>query len=1099
LGRFVQGVTGAVLVFLLTGICAGCGGGTTAVVQQPQAADFSVAVSSSSVTISQGGVSAPVNFSIIPQNGFSGTVQLTFASLPAGISSNPASPFMVTSGVDTAVNFGAATTASTGSFTLSAQAVSGEISHSTSLTLAIQASSVAVLPRTNFVRTDATPLADNPPGEAHHRRIVYDPAHKYVFIANAAMNRLEVISAVDQSRVAHISIPRVTSADLSVDGTTVWAGTGLNEIVAVDTSTLQVKARYAQSGISPLPGAVFDRPAEVLSLATGQCFIRLRQSSAPEGVLALWDPASNVTTNLTPAAPALFKNGLGPMARTGDQSMAIVTANDSSGNVAVFAPNGVVSTGPRSLGFGSISWVAANSSGSRFAAVFTSNGATQLLLLDALLNQLGAYASPEIEGVVFSSDDNFLYLAQSAAGSAVITVLDGHDLLPLGQVAGAAIQGVAAQIEDADETQMLFGVSNRGVSTIDAANPITLSGPAATFAAAPASTPSEGPSTGGTTLILTGQNFSADSVVKMGPQSATNVNAASPAAIQATSPASVSNGPANITAYSSSTNWLAIAPDAFSYGPKILRVLPNSGVNTGGDTIQIVGYGFGGDPGGVGVTIGGAAAIVQAVENMSAIAPTLGLDITYPFPLERITLETPVNVPGWSDVTVKVPSGSATAARSFQYLASAQSYSKPGFLRFVAYDQKRQRVYLTDIDHVEVFDLQLGTFIAALEPPGGPLPNTGLRGLSMTPDGSQLLVADFGAQSVYAFDPDTGSGSTTAVGGIPGFASSGPSRVAATSTQTVFVGLSAEGGSASGCAACLSQMDLSVSPPSIQTAPQPEVSSLLGAPLLHGNSSGGHIVLAFVENSRTTLATWDASLPGQFKVSSANVAGAVQDIASTADGTSLAVRTATSTEIRDSGMYVTAVPTAAELNQVPGRVAVPGLAMHPTGALIYQPFLTSAVGGLNVKGGVDISDARSGELRMRIILPQQLMTDVDALHGDFLTIDENGQRLFAITSQDGSPQNAALTVVQLGSVPLAIGSVSSPSIASSGGTSLTIRGSGFQSGIKVVVGGKPGAVTLVDMNTLTVVSPALAPGPQQLTLTNANGETISLDAAITAN
>jgi hypothetical protein len=50
------------------------------------------------------------------------------------------------------------------------------------------------------------------------------------------------------------------------------------------------------------------------------------------------------------------------------------------------------------------------------------------------------------------------------------------------------------------------------------------------------------------------------------------------------------------------------------------------------------------------------------------------------------------------------------------------------------------------IDHVEVFDLQLGAFIAPLEPPRGPPPNAGL---SLTPDASQLLVADFGAQSVY--------------------------------------------------------------------------------------------------------------------------------------------------------------------------------------------------------------------------------------------------------------------------------------------------------------------------------------------------------------
>jgi IPT/TIG domain len=546
---------------------------------------------------------------------------------------------------------------------------------------------------------------------------------------------------------------------------------------------------------------------------------------------------------------------------------------------------------------------------------------------------------------------NSLYVAESLAGAAVITVLDGHDLLPLGEVPGAAIQGVAAEIEDVDETQMLFAISNRGVSAIDAANPVTLSAVAPTFAAAPTSTPSECPSSGGTSIGLTGQNFSADTVIKMGTQLATNVSASAPTAIQATSPASVSNGPVDIIAYSSSTNWLAIAPQAFSYGPKILRVLPNAGVNTGGDTVQIIGYGFGSDPGSAAVRIGGAAAVTQAVDNISAIAPALGLDTTYPFPLERITVQAPPGTLGWIDVTVKVPSGRATAARAFQYLAGEQFYSKPGFFRFVAYDQSRQRVYLTNIDHVEVFDLQLGAFITPLEPPCGPPPNAGLRGLSMTPDGSQLLVADFGTQSVYVLNPDTGSGTATVVGGIAGFASSGPSRVAATSAQTAFVGLSAEGGSGSGCAVCFFQMDLSVSPPVVQTAPQPEVSSLLGAPLVQGNSGGDHVIFAFGDNVSARLATWDASSPGQSKFSVANVG--VQDIASTVDGTTFAVRTAASTEIRDAGMYVSAVPVAAELNQVPGRVAVPGLAMHPTGALIYQPFLTGAAGVPNVRGGVD--------------------------------------------------------------------------------------------------------------------------------------------------
>jgi hypothetical protein len=311
LGTFVQGVTGAIIVATI--ISAGCGGGAATIVQQVQlqAADLSVVMSSSSVTILQGGVSAPVNFSIVPRNGFSGSVQASFIGLPAGVSSNPVSPFTITSGSEAAVNFGADATASTGSFTSSAQAVSGALSHSASLTLAIQASSAAAFPRSNFVRTDSTPLADHPLGEVHHRHIAYDPAHQYVFIANAAMNRLEVISAVDESRVGRIAIPGVTSADLSVDGATLFAGTGLNGIVAVDTTALQVKARYQQAGLSPIPATVFDRPVEVISLSTGKCFVRLRQASSPQALLALWDPASNTTSDLTPAASALFSKWFG--------------------------------------------------------------------------------------------------------------------------------------------------------------------------------------------------------------------------------------------------------------------------------------------------------------------------------------------------------------------------------------------------------------------------------------------------------------------------------------------------------------------------------------------------------------------------------------------------------------------------------------------------------------------------------------------------------------------------------------------------------------------------------------------------------------------
>lgn len=148
---------------------------------------------------------------------------------------------------------------------------------------------------------------------------------------------------------------------------------------------------------------------------------------------------------------------------------------------------------------------------------------------------------------------------------------------------------------------------------------------------------------------------------------------------------------------------------------------------------------------------------------------------------------------------------------------------------------------------------------------------------------------------------------------------------------------------------------------------------------------------------------------------------------------------------------------------------------------------------------MDILDAHSGVLRLHLFLPQQFMTDVDALHGTFLATDENGQRVFAITSSDGTAQNAAVTVVQLAAVPLGIGTISPSAVPASGGTTLSIPGSVFQTATTVSINGKPAAVTFKDMNTLSVVTPSLIPGPQQIVITNPDGEGISLDAAITAN
>src|SRR5262249_23749572 len=138
-------------------LLAGCGGGSSSqAVQQPVApADFSLTFSTNSVTVAQGATSPSLTVSVSPQNGFTGALQLTLTSIPLGIASNPPSPFPVPTGGAATVLFSATSTAPTGIFSISAQGTSGNLTHSATLTLTVQAAAVTNLPRSTFVRTDS--------------------------------------------------------------------------------------------------------------------------------------------------------------------------------------------------------------------------------------------------------------------------------------------------------------------------------------------------------------------------------------------------------------------------------------------------------------------------------------------------------------------------------------------------------------------------------------------------------------------------------------------------------------------------------------------------------------------------------------------------------------------------------------------------------------------------------------------------------------------------------------------------------------------------------------------------------------------------------
>ncbi len=154
---------------------------------------------------------------------------------------------------------------SDGNFTVSAQGTGGGLSHGTNLALTIQSAAGSTLSRTAYARTDSTSAADDPFGEPHHRHMAYDAVNKHLFVANRAMNRVEIFSTFDQSRVAQISIAGASSADLSPDGATVWIGTSLQEIVAIDAGTCISRRATCSPDLARCP--------ESVSIAPWKCFL----------------------------------------------------------------------------------------------------------------------------------------------------------------------------------------------------------------------------------------------------------------------------------------------------------------------------------------------------------------------------------------------------------------------------------------------------------------------------------------------------------------------------------------------------------------------------------------------------------------------------------------------------------------------------------------------------------------------------------------------------------------------------------------------------------------------------------------------------------
>jgi hypothetical protein len=532
--------------------------------------------------------------------------------------------------------------------------------------------------------------------------------------------------------------------------------------------------------------------------------------------------------------------------------------------------------------------------------------------------------------------------------------------------------------------------------------------------------------------------------------------------VSVTAPPSATPGIVNVKAVLPD-GWFSLAAQAFSYGANILFLSGNAGSPQGGATLTLIGYGLLGNSGATpAVTIGGATAKVVTSSKYLDVNDSA----SYPFPdVDEVQVVVPPGNPGAADVIVTSEAGTATSPAAFSYLPALVDYSSPDTLSFVLYDSQRHWVYLSAGDHIDVFSADTGQFLAPIVPPS----ISGTRrilGLALTPDKSKLLAANFADISVAIINPDNPSSSTVTripvnVGNAPGVAD-----VVATSTGKVFVdGVS---GTFGGCGGQVWELDMTTLTATLR-ADLPFPGLQVGGNSFSGSIDGSRILLAgpgcgaYLWNAPT-----DKIIAGSGLVSDSSGASGDGDWFAS-DYTRLDAQMIQHVQAQVPEFFYS----------LPGitNSDLPGEKMNVSGSLLYTP----------ISNGVDMTDTNHGTWLGRVILSEQ----VGPLGQNLMDLDETGNRLFLLT-------NKGLTVVQLATTPLSIGYLNPSSGPATGGTSVTIRGSGFQTGTTVTIGGAAAATTFTDASTLHVTVPTLPAGAARVTISNPGGASYSLDAAFQA-
>jgi hypothetical protein len=516
----------------------------------------------------------------------------------------------------------------------------------------------------------------------------------------------------------------------------------------------------------------------------------------------------------------------------------------------------------------------------------------------------------------------------------------------------------------------------------------------------------------------------------------------------------------------------------------IVRVIDNIGSPQGGDLIRLLCTGVDTvSAGSVSVTIGGASTTNLAVEPLGSL--------TQYFPslpnLRLVEVKTSPSTPGLADVTLHVNGATDTAVKAFQFAQSSKVFPFSTSPNFLLYDSSRQKLYASHKDQVEVIDPLAQKVLTPLVPASGKLQNSQFGGLSLSPDGNRLYIADAGANLIHILDlSSSGTGTSVNPGAAMGSSSPiSPGRVFETTSGKLV------GSDVGGAMFMIDRLS------GIGTSLRDEFGNKVAGFAWSSTNKGRNIFIStgtcgngLNANGLISdcLGLWDDAA-SQY-TSSRDLTQWIEEAGANEDGTVIIAGGST------PGI-VDLFPEIVDFNlntmglirnhfDIPMPQGTPSFFLHPSGALLYKAGYELLSGGITPFGGrVEIDDVHQFQPAATVAFPEPFITSYSPYTDHMLTTDDAGRYFFGVTE-------SGISMMRLNATPLSIGNLQPAFGQPASGQTVTIRGSGFQSGAVASVGGVQTSTTFVDEDTLMATVPALSLGFQDVTVTNVNGNSYTI-------